>query len=130
MSPLMNGPKWLTSFTEDTESVFNSTHISEECFAEVRAEEKAKCQASSLFLAATEPCGIAQVMRAEDFSDLQRLLRVTALVFKFSRTMKSLLKKEVSSPNESTDQDIMADTETIWIKKIQKSLSKDPKFEI
>ena len=45
------GPKWLTCFTEDTKSVFNSTHIPEECFVEVRAEEKVKCQTSSLFLA-------------------------------------------------------------------------------
>ena len=125
----MNGPKWLTSFTEDAKSVFNSTHIPEECFAEVRAEEKVKSQTSSLFLAATEPCGIRQIMRAEDFSDFQRLLRVTALL-KFTRTMKSLLTKDISSPNELTGQDIMADVETIWIKEIQKSLSKNPKFEI
>ena len=43
-------PKWLTCFTEDTKSVFNSTHIPEECFVEVRVEEKVKCQTSSLFL--------------------------------------------------------------------------------
>ncbi|XP_068712813.1 uncharacterized protein [Montipora foliosa] len=124
------GPKWLTCFTEDTKSVFNSTHIPEECFVEVRAEEKVKCQTSSLFLAATEPCGIAQIMRAEDISDLQRLLRVTALVLKFVRTMRSSLKKDIPSPSESAAQDIMVDAETIWIKEVQKSLSKNPKFEI
>ena len=122
------GPKWLTCFTEDTKSVFNSTHIPEECFVEVRAEEKVKCQISSLFLAATEPCGIAQIMRAEDFSDLQRLLRVTALVLKFVKTMKSSLKKD--TPSESVAQNIMVDAETIWIKEVQKSLIKNPKFEI
>ena len=102
----MEGPKWLTSITEDTKSVFNSTHVPEECLAEVRAEEKVKCQTSSLFLSATEPCGIAQIMEAKDFSDLQRLLRVSALVLKFVRIMKSLLKKDVSSPSESDAQDM------------------------
>ena len=82
------GPKWLTWFTEDTKSVFNSTHIPEECFLEVRAEEKMNYQTSSLFLAA-EPCGIAQIMKAKEFGDLQRLLRVTVLVLKFVRTLKS-----------------------------------------
>ena len=125
----MEGPKWLTSITEDTKSVFNSTHVPEECLAEVRAEEKVKCQTSSLFLSATEPCGIAQIMEAEDFSDLQRLLRVSALVLKFVRIMKSLLKKDVSSPSESDAQD-MAKAETMWIKEVQKSLSKNPKFKI
>ena len=124
------GPKWLTCFTEDTNSVFNSTHIPEECFVEMRAEEKVKCQTSSLLLAATEPCGIAQIMKAEDFSDLRRLLRVTALVLKFVRTMKSSLKKDISSQSESAAQDIMGDAEIMWIKEVQKSLSKNPKFEI
>ena len=63
----------------------------------MRAEEKVKCQTSSLLLAATEPCGIEQIMKAEDLSDLQRLLRVTVLVVKFVRTMKSSLKKDISS---------------------------------
>ena len=127
---LKEGPKWLTCFTEDTKSVFNSTHIPEEFFVEVRAEEEVKCQTSSLFLVANEPCGIAQIMRVEDFSDMLRLLRVTSLVLKFVRTMKSSLKKDISSPSESAGQDIMVDAETIWIKEAQKSLSKNPKFEI
>ena len=85
---------------------------------------------TSLFLAATEHGGIAQIARAEDFSDLQRLLRFTALVLKFVRTMKSSLKKDIPSPSESAAQDILVDAETIWIKEVQKSLSKNPKFEI
>ena len=69
-------------------------------------------------------------MREEDFTDLQRLLIVTALVLKFVRTMKSSLRKDISSPSESAAQDIMVDAEIIWIKEIQKSLSNNPRFEI
>ena len=83
-----------------------------------------------LISAATEPCGIAQMMRAEGFSDMQSLLRVTYLVLKFVRTMKSSLKKDISLPSESASQDIMVDAETIWIQEVQKSLSKNPQFEI
>ena len=127
----MEGPKWLTNFKKNSESVFDSTHIPEEYFAEIRAEERAKCQreTSSVMLAAVEPCGIAQIMRAEDYSNLQRLLRVTALVLKFVRIMKLLLKRDTLSPDESTDQDT-AVAKTLWIKEIQKSLSKNPKFDI
>ena len=127
----MEGPKWLTNFKENSESVFDSTHIPEEYFAEIRAEERAKCQkeTSSVMLAAVEPCGIAQIMRAEDYSNLQRLIRVTVLVLKFVRIMKLLLKRDTLSQDESTDQDI-AVAETLWIKEIQKSLSKNPKFDI
>ena len=58
-------------------------------------------------------------MRAEDFSNLKRLLRVTALVLKFVRTMKSSLNKDTSSPSESAAQDIMVDAETIKINEVQ-----------
>ena len=68
-------------------------------------------------------------MEAVDFSDLHSLLRVSALVFKFIRTMKSLLKKDVSSPSESAAQD-MVEAETMWIKGVEKSLRKNPKFKI
>ena len=127
----MEGPKWLTNFKGNSESVFDSTHIPEEYFAEIRAEERAKCQkeTSSVMLAAVEPCGIAQIMRAEDYSNLQRLIRVTVLVLKFVRIMKLLLKGDTLSQDESTDQDT-AVAETLWIKEIQKSLSKNLKFDI
>ena len=127
----MEGPKWLTNFKVNSESVFDSTHIHEKCFAEIRAEERSKCQreSSSVMLAAVEPCGIAQIMRAEDYSNLHRLIIVTFLDLKFVRIMKLLLKKETYSQDEWTDQNI-AVTETLWIKEIQKSLSKNPKFDI
>ena len=127
----MEGPKWLTHLKENSESVFDSTYIPEEYFAEIRPEERAKCQkeTSSVMLAAVEPCGIAQIMRAEDYSNLQRLIRVTVLVLKFVRIMKLLLKRDNLSQDESTDQDT-AVAETLWIKEIQKSLSKNPKFDI
>lgn len=37
------GLKWLICFMEDIKSVFNSIYIFEECFVEVRVEEKVKC---------------------------------------------------------------------------------------
>ena len=80
-------------------------------------------------LAAVEPCGIAQIVRAEDYSNLQRLIRVTVLVLKLVRIMKLLLKRDTLSQDESTDQDI-AVAETLWIKEIQTSLTKNPKVDI
>ena len=127
----MEGPKCLTNCKKNNESGFDSTHIPEGYFAEIRAEETAKCQreTSSVMLAAVEPCGIAQILRAEDYSNLQRLIRVTVLVLKFVRIMKLLLRGDTLSQDESTDQDISV-AETLWIKEIQKSLSKNPKFDI
>ena len=54
----MEGLKCFTNFKEKSESVFDGTHIPEKCFAEIKAEERAKCQreTSSVMLAAVEPC--------------------------------------------------------------------------
>ena len=126
----VEAPKWLAHFTETSEGEFDSVHVPEECLAEVRADEKGKRQreTSSLLLAAAEPCGIAQIIRSDDFSNLQRLLRVTTLILKFVRIMKLLLKRDAQSRDESTTQ-LIAVPETLWIKEVKKSLSKHPKFE-
>ena len=110
--------------------MFDNTHIPEKCFAEIRAEERTKCQRenSSVMLAAVEPCGIAQIMRVGDYSKLQRLIRVIMFVRKFVRIMKLLLKKDTLSHDESMDQDI-AVAEILWIKK-NGSLQQNPKFDI
>ena len=115
----MESLKWLTDFRENTESVLDSTHLPGECFAEIRAEERANCQreTSSVMLAAVEPCGVERIMRAEDYGKLQRFIRVTVFVLKFGRIMKLLLKKDTLLPDRLTDQDI-AVGETLRIKEI------------
>ena len=120
----------MAHFTVTSEGEFDSVHVPEECLAKVRAEEKGKRQreTSSLLLAAAEPIGIMQIIRSEDLSNLQTLLRVTALSLKFVRIMKLLLKRDAQSRDESTTQ-LIAVAETLWIKEVQKSLSKNPKFE-
>ena len=79
-------------------------------------------------LVGPEIIGIANVVTCEDYSNLLRLLRVTALVLWFLKILKLRLQKNVETQKELTSQDI-AVAETLWIKEIQKSLSKNPKFE-
>ena len=55
--------------------------------------------------------------------------RVTALVLQFLKILKLRLQKNVETENELTSQDV-AVAETLRIKEIEKSLSKNPKFEI
>ena len=127
----IDGPKWLIEYEETSEEEFNSAQLPEECLEEMKAGDKEKWQieASSSLLAVAETVGVAQVIKCEDYSDLQRLLRVTALVLKFTNIVKSLSRKDVKPQVELTRQDI-AEAEMLWIKEIQRSLSKNPKFEI
>ena len=84
-------------------------------------KEKWPIEALSSLLAVAETVGMAQVIKCEDYSDLQRLLKVTALVLKFTNIVKSLSRKDVKPQIELTSQDI-AVAETLWIKEIQRSL--------
>ena len=91
----LDGPNWLTEFTDISESEFDSACLPEKFVTEVKAEEKRKSQrgeTSSLLPATAELRSIALTMKPEDYGDLQRLLRVTTLVLKFVRTIKLLLK--------------------------------------
>ena len=92
-------------------------------------KEKWKYETSSSLLVAAEPCGIANVVTCEDYNNLQRLFRVTALVLWFVKILKLRLQKDVETQRELTRQDI-AVAETLWIKEIKNSLCKTPKFEI
>ena len=139
MSPLelsecalwIEGPTWLTEDEESENGEFNNEQLPQECLEEMKAgdKEKWKVETSSSILVTAEATGIAKIMKCEDYSELQRLLRVTGLVLKFVKIMKSRLQKNVQAQEELTSQDI-AVAETLWNKEIQRSLSKNPKFEI
>ena len=69
-------------------------------------KEKWKVETSSSLLVTAEATGIAKIMKCEDYSELQRLLKVTGLVLKFVKTMKSRLQKNVHAQKEMTSQDV------------------------
>ena len=141
MSPLelsecalwIGGPTWLTEDEESASEEFNDEQLPRECLDEMKVGDKEKWKAetsSSLLVSADQgTVGIATILKCEDYSDLQRLLRVTALILKFVKIMKAKLQKDVHTPEELTSQDV-AEAETLWIKEVQSSLSKNPKFEI
>ena len=62
---------------------------------------------------ATETIGMAKVMTCEDYSNLQRLLRVIALVLQFVKLLKLGLQTNVETQKELTSQDI-AVAETLF----------------
>lgn len=139
MSPLelsecalcIDGPTWLIENEESGNEELNDEKLPQERLEEMRAGDKEKCkiETSSSLLATAEAIGIANIMICEDYSELQRLLRVSALVLKFTNILKSRLQKDVQTQVELTSEDI-AVAETLRIKEIQRSWSKNPKFEI
>jgi len=92
------GPTWLSDNAKSGSEEFNNGQLPQECLEEMKVgdKEKWKSETSSLLVAA-ETIGIAKVMTCEDYSSLQRLLRVTALVLKFVKILKSRLQKNVET---------------------------------
>ena len=78
-----------------------------------RDKEKWKSETSSSLLVAAETIGMAKVMTCEDYSNLQRLLRVIALVLQFVKLLKLGLQTNVETQKELTSQDI-AVAETLF----------------
>ena len=76
--------------------------------------------------------GISQVMQCNNFSTLQRLLRVTAYVMRFCRVLKARSQSEdgcIPSSAELTALEITA-AELIWVKEAQKPLKEDKLFNV
>ena len=126
----IEGPTWLSDKADSGIEEFNIGQLPQECLEEMKAGNKENwiCETSSSLLVGAETFGVANVVTCEDYSNLQRLLRVTALVLQFLKILKLRLQKNVEPQKELTSHDI-AVAETLWIKEIPKSLSKNPKFE-
>ena len=87
-----NGPKWLTSF----EGLENRKEIAEEpvpaaCLVEMRAKDR-KTVTNALVMN-SEPAMMCNNIQSKAFSNLGRLLRVTALILKFIKLSKHSNKK-------------------------------------
>ena len=114
---------WITWQSDNADpggEEFNIGQLSQECLEEMNAGDKDtwKC----------ETFGIANVVTCEDYSNLERLFRVTTLVLQFFKILKLRSQRNVETQKELTSQDIGV-AKTLWIKEIQKSLSENPKFE-
>ena len=81
----IEGLTWLNDNAETGSEEFNNGQLPQECLKEMKAgdKEKWKSETSSSLLVAAETVGMAKVMTCEDYSNLQRPLRVTALVLHF-----------------------------------------------
>lgn len=73
-----NGPEWLREKQlYDTDSEIS---MPEDCIAQLKAKDK---NLDHGLLTTKEPLGLGQVINCEDFSTLDRLLRVSSRVLKF-----------------------------------------------
>ena len=99
----IEGPTLLNDNADSGSEEFNIGQLLQECLEEMKAgdKDKWKCETSSSLLVGDETIGIANVVTCEDYCNLQRLFRVTALVLQFLKILKLRLQKNVET--EGTD---------------------------
>ena len=96
--------------------------IPKECLAEMKAKDLKLVHG---LLATADTIGLSQIVKCEDFSSLDRLLSVTALVLKFCQRLQSKVQPEAAA--SSYDENSKA--EELWILKSQKFMMNNKNFK-
>ena len=121
----LHGPSWLSEDTIQTDMAIYMCEREDSVPEECRCEMKIKNH-SLLLAASTTECNFP-VLNCEVYSNLQHLFRVTALVMKFLKVLKARKQGEEDTSGTLTATDV-SEAEQYWIKVIQTSLTKNPKF--
>jgi len=126
----MMGPVWLSQRKEELKSIVITEHLPEECLTEMTVKNRGNLKSSTL-LVNTNDSSISCVIDISRFSNLQRLLRVTAYVLRFLKNLKttSLPDNEQLLIGSYIDAKDMEEAEQYWILDVQKSLHQNKKFE-
>ena len=126
----VKGPEWLSHCGEELNSTGVIKHIPEDCLTEMTVKNRENLKTSTLLLN-TNPSSISCVIDISRFSNLQRLLRVTAYVLRFLENLKVKLSGDneglILSSNIGAKE--MEEAEQYWILDVQKSLHLNKKFE-
>ena len=120
------GPAMLHEKVEEEEHrVLGITEIPEECIEEMKIAEQRKLENNTqiALLAVEGENGVAKIINCDNFSSFRRLVRVTARVLKFIKILKTKCKSR-----ELTADDVK-EAELLWLKEIQLSLKRNPKYE-
>ena len=119
-----HGPSWLINvITRDND---DDTSMPEVCKKEMRVMRL--CTQHSLLIT-NELKGISDITNCECFSTLRRLLRVTAYVLRFCKTLKSKVQGRDTVVKELTAPE-MAAAEVIWLKESQIPLKQHNEFNV
>ena len=121
------GPSWLLLPKEDWPSFKTPSSLTEEAMSEMKASEKRNMNAVLTAFSATAPTvDVTKVIFCENYSCVNRLLLVTALVRRFIVLLKKT-KGERKTLKAVTTEDIN-EAEALWLKSLQRSLLADHRY--
>ena len=126
----MMGPVWLSLREEESKSIVITEHLPEECLTEITVKNRGNLKSSTL-LVNTNDCSISCVIEISRFSNLQRLLCVTAYVLRSLKNLKARLLPDnehllIGSAIGAKD---IEEAEQYWILHVQTFSQQNKKFE-
>ena len=117
----LSGPEWIAKIDDSTNKDADITEEPDEC----RQEKKATRNGAHAMTVTQQPrSGIGRVIQCEDFSSLQRLLRVTAAVLRFIRLLRGRM-----SVSQSTELEDIQKARLLWQKEAQAQLQQTRNFQ-
>jgi len=116
----INGPTWLTEMGQPSENF--DAEVPCECLQEMKAPK-----ILSLFVDSSQ--STEAILDCGNYSSLLRLLRVTALVFKFVSILRSKVKGSRDEVDSTISPENIQAATDYWIKNSQLPLWKDKRFQ-
>ena len=116
-----SGPDWLKD--PGIDDLIQEVPMPEECMLEMKARDRNQVHG---LLVTEESTGIGKIMKCEDYSNLRRLLTVTARLLKFIKILKRRTSPEAS---DCLEVDEIPKAEILWITELQQLLVKDGHFD-
>lgn len=124
----LSGPPWLSHYKEDSIESSAVGRIPDECLAEMTMKNQEQLKTLT-FITNTESRSISSLIDLDRFSNLQRLLRVTAYVLRFVKNLKERLKGDEQVFESDISATDLKEAEQCWISDAQRSLRLNKKFE-
>ena len=120
----IKGPGWLGTVTADDAS--QEALMPTECANELAVKDR---PAVLNLLITNEGPSLDKIINCQDFSSMQRLVRVTTHVLRFVDNIKRKNNKYTSSDNTTSESQYLATAELAWIKAAQIQLANDNKLK-
>ena len=116
------GPLWLQGLQETSETVRlpEQIHPSLESLREMKVHSRHQTEETAILVVKSPAqVGISEAIRCEDYSNVFKLLRVTAYVLRFVRNLKARFNR---------GKEELAVSEVLWLREMQALLQSDVKF--
>lgn len=124
-----SGPKWINHYKEESIKASGAGCIPEACLKEMTVENREELKTVT-FITSTKTHSISNLIDLAHFSNLQRLLRVTAYALQFAKKLK---EQRVNGGQQVFESVISAkglnQAEQCWILDVQGSLRLNKKVE-